>query len=543
VRPRSLVVLRARERERERTSATATATAWITAPSRRGRSVREANRVGAGTLTLTLTLTLVGGCGTFGSYEVPESARRAQAMDRTLDRWLAGVELGAEPGGSAAVAPAIACSTDAPVDVNAPRLGDGFEVGRGFVTGGAPWRHGVELDPAEGFGMIRVRVTLPTSMVALQGVAAIAQMERGDPVVSASRATAAAAAVRYLARAGRLDDEGRAWLGGWACESVSDLIVTQRPDGGWGGGGVEAESDQDQGRSDPATTAFALEAMAELRELGVDVPARLLSAPSDAIAAAVGDDGLAAPGAIEAGELSAREVDAARLGVGALAFAALEALPPAALGERAREALPRLEARFAEVAREPGPDVPTLAWAVVGLERAREPRPIERADLWRAARRLWQRRHELRDWAPRWARAYGGAEEITERSLDALRALDPEWLDAARSEALAGLIWDREPTGRWSDARSTAAAVRALLLVGPGHAGARGPVTVIATVGGRELRRVDVDLGDPLAAARAFMAIDLGPITTPLRGELEVRLEGAPGVTGLVVAVLVPPRP
>lgn len=479
----------------------------------------------------TLTLTLTGGCGTVGSYEVPASARRAAAMDRTLDRWLAGVELGTERPAARAVVPALVCST-AGRGAAAPerRLAEAVEAGRGLVGDGAPLRLALRRDRAAGPRAIRLRVTPATTSVALQGLVAIVEQGGSDPAAAAARAAAAAAVARHLAAAGQLTGDGRAWLGARACEAAETLIGSQRPDGAWAG---EA--------GDAAVTAQALDALIALRGLGVEVPPHAVEAASDALAAAVGDDGVVAAGAVPSTGLSPREVEAARLAVGAQAFAALEAADPEALGERARAALPRLEARFAALVAEPTLEVPTLAWAVAGLARARGPGPIDRADLWRAARRLWQRRHELHDWAPRWSRAYGGAEEVTARSLEALGALDPEWLEAARPEALRATLWAREPTGRWRDPRATAAAVRTLLLVDPDHPGARGAATVVAACGGRELRRVEVDLRDPLAAARALMAIDLGAADAAGPGELEIRLEGARGVTALAVVELVGP--
>lgn len=465
-------------------------------------------------------------CGTFGSYTVPPEAHQAAETDRFLDRALVEVDFGPPGGGDrrddTATTLVIGCE-ELEIDGDAgssdgeqrtdreqtPEVETRAKAQRGFASSSAPFK--TVLPPA-GDGSrtkAKVRVTIPSVVVALQGVHALEDGENEDGAersdasrleLAASRSLATAAALRSLSRARNITDASRRRLGGRLCADATTLIAGQHEDGHWG----------DEG--EVTLNVHALRALVELRAAGISVPTSSLQRAADHLL-----------GRLE--ELD-RLDDAQGRASRAQIFATLALLPTPAKSVRYEADLPRLAESLVEGLADSAPDVTALAYTVVGLARyeRRYGNTVHHALLWEAARRLWQRRHEETPPtpSPEWFEADGGELQVTAVALEALYELDREWFEASRREVLRQMITAREPNGGWGRPWRTAAAVRALLLINPVLSRSVNDGVVVVRLGERNLERVVID--DPVAASGALAAIEVDA-TGEIEDQLEVSVE------------------
>lgn len=472
---------------------------------------------------LVLALTSIS-CGTFGSYTIPPEALRAAETARFLDRALVGVDFG-PPGGSdsrndatteliaeceeLAIAET-ATDTDAEQQ-SEPEQGPEQEVAaraqRGLATSEAPFRM-VLPPPGDGApSKVTIRVTIPSAVLALQGVLSLEDGEsergegRGDAErldLVASRSLATASALRSLSRARTITDASRRLLGGRLCADAAILIAAQREDGGWG---VESEV---------MLTVHSLRALVELRAVGVSVPTTSLQRAADHLLTRL--DELGSPG------------DAQGQAMRAQIFAMLTFVPVPARSERYEVEVPRLAELLGEDLDYTGLGIPNLAYTAIGLARyeGRLGTNERRAELWQAARRLWQRLHEETTTSPEFFDADGGELQLMALAVEALHELDREWFESSRREVLRQMITAREPDGGWGQPWRTAAAVRTLLLINPILTRSGDDRVVVVRLGERNLQRVVID--DLVTASEALAEIEVEPVREP-GDQLEVIVE------------------
>ncbi|MEM1415547.1 MAG: MG2 domain-containing protein [Myxococcota bacterium] len=383
----------------------------------------------------------------------------------------------------------------------------------GIARRGRPFRHDVVL--AEGVpAVLRLAVTLPTVAPALADLAALAEGMHPDGSVSAARALAAAAALDHLRRRGR-DEARSAPLRAVLSRTSAALTMAQRGDGGWGRFA--------SGESGVHATAEALEALLALERAGEHVPESVFERGAGFLEGALGSS-------FDTDEVAPWEGrdEALRAALRTTAFHVLAALRrdhPGIVGDvalaRAAEAA---EARMQRADASPL----VLARGALGflelgdmedpVAGIRQPRDVARS----AARRL-ERIDRLVHWEPGWFEAYGGRIEAAYATLRVLDDLDDARFETARREALRFLLSTRPAWGRWHNARSTAYAIRALLLLEPAPEGDEG--TIVVLMDGEELRRVEVSSRDLYATALALREVELP--ARPGTRRVEVRWDGS----------------
>jgi uncharacterized protein YfaS (alpha-2-macroglobulin family) len=380
----------------------------------------------------------------------------------------------------------------------------------GLATRDAAFWTALRVEPTSRYEVVRLRVALPDVVPALQGLVGLVEQGYFGPDPAASRVLGAAAVYRYLERTGRLDEARRRELRGWLSEIGVAMLMSQNQDGSWGWfwdpGGT------------PYVTGYALDALLELRDLGFPIPDPALRAAADYLLEALGEDGV-----YDMAEIAVWEGDDPRVRLAATAevFDVLSRLPSSARDGGYDAQMRRLAERFSAYLDEPSPDPLTLAHALLGLSRVGSEPGLE-GRLAAAAERLGRIRLDVH-WEPGWFNAFGGTIEATAAALQVASLLHPDRFEAMRHDALRFLLSTRESWGGWHNARSTAYAIRALLLLNPAPEPETGNLAVL--VDGQEVRRLELDGRDPFASSLALREIELEPLE-PGEHMLEVRYSG-----------------
>ena len=378
-----------------------------------------------------------------------------------------------------------------------PRGIPGIESFRGTTKSGEPFSASFRITSDDRYSIVRIGITLPTTIPALQGLMYLEAEDRPGLDPSASRALANAAVFRYLRDRDLLDTERREELQSRLGEAATVLLMSQNSDGGWGWFWDR--------QSHPFMSAYALRTLIELQALDFPVPSSALASAGAYLISALGDDGLYDMSAIAAWE---GESDDIRLAGTADVFATLSMLPGSARPDGFRAGVRPLAERFRDYLDSISPSPLTLAHAVLGLHRIGGAVGLEGLDpeLREAARRLARIRRDVH-WEPGWFQAYGGTIEATAVALQVLQELDPEGYEAAQADAVQFLLSTRRSWGAWHNARSTAFAIRALMQLSP-EAEERGG-ELIVRLDDEEVRRIEVDPADPYGSALAIRELEL----------------------------------
>lgn len=391
---------------------------------------------------------------------------------------------------------------------------------RGILEGGS-YRTTLTLDPTDRTRQVRMGVTFPTVAPALASLDTLFELAGWGPDPASSQVMGAAAAYRYMVLNGELDAPRREELADRLRAIGVRIAGAQNFDGGFGW-------HWSNGRSGPFITVHALEAMLELRDVGLFVDGNAISR-----AAAYLVSSLREYGSFATAEVAPWEEPSPRISLAASVealHAIARALPPSdPLVGIVRDELYAPRAR--EVLEAPSPDPLALAHTVAAgvwlgaLDREALEDLIPRlADI-----------GAITHWEPGWFDAWGGTVEAAATTLEVLDLLyagehdttrglvtDARFEGAAR-DALRYLLHTRRSFGAWHNTRATAWAIRALTRVPPGAADERGTVRVL--IDGEERQRVSVDAASVFASALALREIDLSGLSA---GEhtLEVHYDG-----------------
>ncbi|MBI5486589.1 MAG: hypothetical protein HY905_04580 [Deltaproteobacteria bacterium] len=384
------------------------------------------------------------------------------------------------------------------------------ETVQGTAGPGAPFRHTVAAPAAGEYRVVRLGVSLPTVIPALQGLLDLLDEEYLGPDPAASRLLAVTAAMRWLERHDQLDEATRERMRTTLAELLAAILMAQNDDGGWGWF-------WDPG-SVPFITAFVLHGLLELRELDFPVPDDALLAARDSLLAGLGPDHLFDVSGIAVWEGADERI---RLEGTAEIFDVLTRLP--AELRPSDERWTGLVGRMLETIDAPAPDLPTMAHSVGGLFRLGGDL-VPAAKLRELAGRLL-RLDELAHWEPGWFQAYGGRVEAAAVGLEVLSDVAPDAYESLRREAVGFLLSLDDTWGEWHNSRSAAFAIRALLALDPAPDGAAGAIVV--SVDGREVRRVDVSPADSFADALALRSLEL-ELAAGGGHEVSVAFDGRP---------------
>lgn len=384
----------------------------------------------------------------------------------------------------------------------------------GVARDGDDYEHTFTLDPADRHHVVRLGVALPTVVPALEDVVTMASEGFYGIGPATSRTMAGAAAYEYLRRRGT-DEVRQEQLRRFLGQVSASLVMAQNEDGGWGGWrGTTSELH---------TTAFALESLVALSRAGQHVPREVVARGARKLSSFV------AEGTVDVSDVAPWEGDseAVRQAMLAQSFHVLAQVArdrPGVVRPQVLEDLGRQLVSLFEIA-----DTTPLVVARTGLglmelanaEEAPEAFTDPRATANRAAR-LVADVGRLLSWEPGWFEAYGGRIEAAYAALLLLDQLDHDSWESARREALRFLLSTRGAWGAWHNARSAAFAIRALLLLEPAPAGDSG--TVVVSLDGEEIRRVEVSATDLYATALALRSIELP--AEPGEHTVEVRYDG-----------------
>jgi hypothetical protein len=416
-----------------------------------------------------------------------------------------------------------------------PRGRPVVETYQGLATAGRPFAGSLVVNEQASHRRVGMLVSLPTVMPALQAMVSLLEQPAFGPDLAASRVLAATAIFRYLVARGSLDQDRRSEMLTRFGETNLALLMSQNSDGGWGWFWTP--------RSVPHLSAFVLRALLELRDLDLPVPDEAVIRATEFLLSTIGDDGFADLSGLEPW---VRPSESLRWIGTAEIFELLTALPPAAQRGQYRQVVDGLSQRFRSYLQESEPEPLTLALGLLGLyrlhQRAGQPTGGQATAAVAVAPRVdgdgdgSAMPEELVMGAQRLVGLipppsgqgsdhlpFGGPLEALARVLEALAQLAPAGFDAERPGALHLLLSLRDSQGQWGDARTTAQAIRALLLLNPG-AGDQGGALVVR-VDGREVHRVLVDPRTPLASALALRSVELHDVP-PGAPYLEVHYNG-----------------
>lgn len=408
-----------------------------------------------------------------------------------------------------------------------PRGEPATELIEGTASRDAPFRTTLKLDLADRWHAVRLGVTMPSVVPALQDLDRLigAGYYGTDP--AASGVVGATAVLRYLRAtgAGTSDDARR--IETWLAELAAAIQLAQNDNGGWNWFWSR--------ETNPFVTAHALDALLELRALGFPVLQDVLERAVAYFAAARQADGLYLADAIALWEGAD---DRVRRSVTAYVFEVLTRVlgtevegalrQHAALGDLLRG----LAETLAPELQSARPDPLVTAHVVLGLGRllrnGMEDEVAVAPNLVSAVaegKRRLARIEDLAHWEPGWYDAWGGRVEAAYALLQVTRELEDDgaW-EAARRKAIEFLLATRPAWGAWHNHRGTAYAVRALMLLEPAPAGEGG--TVLVKLDGTVLHRISTSADDLFAAALALRDIELGTLP-PGEHTLEVSYDGS----------------
>ncbi|MBN1770597.1 MAG: hypothetical protein JXB32_04990, partial [Deltaproteobacteria bacterium] len=408
-----------------------------------------------------------------------------------------------------------------------PRGEPATELVEGTASRDAPFRTTIALDLADRWHDVRLGVTMPSVVPALQDLDRLVGAGYYGTDPAASGVVGATAVLRYLRATGAGTSGDARRIETWLAELTAAIQLAQNDNGGWSWFWSPA--------TNPFVTAHALDALLELRALGFPVLQDVLERAVRYFAAARQPDGLYLADAIAVWEGAD---DRVRRSVTAYVFEVLTRVLGTELEGALRqntalgELLRGLAETLAPELQTADPDPLVTAHVVLGLGRllrhgmedevAVEPNLV--SAVVEGKRRL-ARIEDLAHWEPGWYDAWGGRVEAAYALLQAAHELEDDgaW-EAARRQAIEFLLSTRPAWGAWHNQRGTAYAIRALMLLEPAPAGEGG--TVLVKLDGTVLHRIETSADDLFAAALALRDIELGTLP-PGEHTLEVSYDGS----------------
>ena len=353
---------------------------------------------------------------------------------------------------------------------------------------------------------LRIDVPVITSaFVDMDGIAAIIE----DQPWSLASDLVSTSLVLDLARRNGLRSDALDELRGRAIAALALTARVQATDGSF--------SYWRNGKPSPFITAKVLEGLLEARRIGLPAPASTIKNAAERLAAHLDGGGLVDVSDIGWWEGQTERV---RTGITAEIFDVLARLRADERRGAVGAALRRLVQRYRDYLEQDDLDLLAAGRALSALLRLGE---IEADQAGRVAQRLVRRRDEDH-FEPSWFHAYGGRVDTTLAVLEALQLADPNGHLAEKRDALAWILSTRPSWGAWHNEAGTAAALRAIALVG----GAPDEVasTVVVKLDGKVVHTAHLDPKDPMLSAASLAHLDLGTHIKPGRHVVEVLYNG-----------------
>ncbi|MBH23235.1 MAG: hypothetical protein CMH57_02000 [Myxococcales bacterium] len=383
-----------------------------------------------------------------------------------------------------------------------------LSVSRGVASASAPFSQSWEVAPDVTGHAAWLQVTFPAVTSAFIGVDALTDAMRERPLAMASDLVSVALLLQYAQRH-NVTSPKLTELRYRLLDTIGQLQYAQNPDGSF--------SFWRNGAKSAYVTAWALEAILEAQQLDAPVNQEVIRKASLWLANHIQKDGL-----IEVDDVAFWQGDtrAVRLGLTAEVYDVLSRVPANLRSKAVQGALTRLAKTYKAVVTQPGVDPLAAGRALTALSRDRM---IDRATALAVVKNLLTQR-DRGHWEPSWFHAYGGNIEATVAMLQAMQQIDPDGLQAEKRDALRYILATRDAWGQWHNERGTAAALRALLLVGGGLDEVPGVITV--KLDGEVIKTVKVDPADPFLSAVNLSHLTLGEGLKPGKHVVTVDYDG-----------------
>ncbi len=375
------------------------------------------------------------------------------------------------------------------------------------VSGASPTELTLVVPPGQR-SEAHLRVELPAVTTGLLGLDGVLDTIGDDPWSLASDLTTAVL-VLELAKRHEVQTPKVQELRASVLAATSMLARVQASNGGF--------SYWRNGEASPYVTAQVLEGLLEAKRIGLPVHDDVITRASRFLAIHL-RKGLpvdaVAIGWWEGSTAAVRE------GLGAEIFDILTRVPTKLRSKKVQTQLDRRKVHYDRLLENERLDPQTASHALLGSLRMGGIEPTK-------ARAVIGRLLAARDgdhWEPSWFHAYGGRVDATLAVLRAMHEVDPSGFQVDQRDALSWILATRPAWGDWHNDAGTAAALRALALVGA--APEASPATLSITLDGKPLSTLKVDPDDPVGSTLAAQHIDLGGSLGPGTHRVTVDYDG-----------------
>jgi hypothetical protein len=376
------------------------------------------------------------------------------------------------------------------------------------VSSAAPLRLFVDVPPNAEDADAYLRVSMPAVTSAFMDFGTIAQVVEDNPWRLAGDLTSASLLLELAERHQRRSEQIDA-LRSRLLAALTMALRVQAKDGSF--------AYWRNTRPSPYVTAKVLEGLLEARHAGLSVPSAPIAKAARYLAAP-----LAAGAPVDVREIGWWEGESARvrLGVTAEVFDVLARMEPSERKGPVQAALRKLVDRFVPYLVADPLDALAAGRALSALIRLGKMPP---EDVRQIAQRLLGQRDQGH-FEPSWFHAYSGRLDATLAVLQALQLADPAGFTAEKRDALAWILSTRPSWSTWHAQAETAAALRALDLVGAPPAEV--PSRIVVKLDGDLVRTVEVDPKDPFLSAASLAHLDLAKHLRPGQHVVEVVYDG-----------------
>ena len=405
---------------------------------------------------------------------------------------------------------------------------------KGTLKKGKSFKAKIKVSDKDQYLYSFVNVSFPTSVPMIQGMEHILGQPGGAIDFVSSKALITAMVYQYLVKNAK-NEEAIEQLKPFLQQLMAALLMTQGSDGGWGWhfpllrSAVEGKPEVLVIKSNPYMTAQSIEGLVEMKRAGLPVPEQAIGRAMQALSATVDSDNLWSVDDIAFWEGGTKAVQA---GISAEIFRvmadACEVYPKLIHSWNMKKVMDKLSAGFETyLDMEEMRDPMALSNAATGVytwSKVSGSLTKEREDKLRAgAKKLVLLRQEAY-WEPSWFNAFGGTLEATTAAMMFMHKLDPEGFESELRRSIQYILSTQESFGAWHNARGTAAAIRALLLVPPTEKEIASTVKIF--VGGELVRQVDLNPDDPYLSAISLRQVELTKHLKPGDNILEVTYDG-----------------
>jgi hypothetical protein len=405
---------------------------------------------------------------------------------------------------------------------------------RGKVEKGKPFKADVHLSGKDAYVTAMLNVSFPGAVPVIQGLESIVDQPGGAIDFISSNALVTAMVYRYLESYGQ-DEKALDVLRLRMQANLASLLMAQNADGGWGWHVKLIRSDAsgqtgiETPKSNPYMTAQTIEGLVEMKRAGLPVPEQNVRMGLGSLVSTLPSDSLWSVDEIAFWEGKTQEV---QLGVSAEIFhvmvLACEAFPALVNDFNVAKTLDELTAVYRPLITDPSMRDPmAMSHAAIGVWKWAKLRgtsdPYLEQDLELAAKRLVALRDESY-WEPSWFNAFGGTIEATAASMEMLHAFDSEKFEDELRRSLQYILSTQESFGAWHNARGTAAAIRALLIVPPTKKEVASTVEV--RVNGKTVRTVEINPDDPFISAVSLRQLEITSHLATGDNKVEILYDG-----------------